>query len=71
VAPAQAFYSLRSDSYNESQDPTGDLRVGQTLYCRAQWLEVANDVVNGVYMTGLVTCHPTLGQLFGMVSLRH
>jgi hypothetical protein len=71
MASAQAFYSLRSDSYNESQDPTGDLRVGQTLYCRAQQLEVANDVVNGVYMTGLVTCHPTLGQLFGVVSLRH
>jgi hypothetical protein len=31
VAPARAFYSLRSDSYNESRGPIGGLGVGQTL----------------------------------------
>jgi hypothetical protein len=48
VAPAQAFYSSRSDSYNESQGPTGDLGAGQTLCCRAQQLGVANDVLHDV-----------------------
>jgi hypothetical protein len=35
VAYAQAFYSSRSGSYNESQGPIGGLRAGKTLCCRA------------------------------------
>jgi hypothetical protein len=35
VASIQAFYSSRLDSYNESQDPTGGLKAGKTLCCRA------------------------------------
>jgi hypothetical protein len=74
VTPARAFYSKRLDSYNEFRDPTCDLRVGQTLCCRAQQLGVANDVFNGVGMSGLVACHPALSQWYGwygVVSLRH
>jgi hypothetical protein len=32
VEPARAFYSLRSDSYNETQRPTGGPEVVETLY---------------------------------------
>jgi hypothetical protein len=35
AASIRAFYSSRSDSYNESQGPTGDLETGKTLCCRA------------------------------------
>jgi hypothetical protein len=31
-APARAFYSLRSDSYIETQSPTGGPEVIETLY---------------------------------------
>jgi hypothetical protein len=48
VAPVRAFYSSRSDSYNESQGPTGGLGANQTLCYRAQRLEVSNDVLYGV-----------------------
>jgi hypothetical protein len=48
VASARAFYSSRSDSCNGSRGMTGGLGAGQTLYYRAQWLEVANDVLYGV-----------------------
>jgi hypothetical protein len=71
VAHAQAFYSPRSSSYNESRGPTDGLGAGQTLCCRAQQLGVANDDFNGVGMLGLVACHPALGQWHDMVSLRH
>jgi hypothetical protein len=73
-APARAFYSSRSGSYNESRGPTGGIGAGQTLCCRTQWLGVANDVFNGVVMSGLVACHPALSQWYGwygVVSLRH
>jgi hypothetical protein len=36
VAPARAFYSSMSGSYNESRGLTGSLRVDQTLCCRAE-----------------------------------
>jgi hypothetical protein len=71
VAPARAFYSSRSGSYNESRGPTGELRAGKTLCCRAQQLGVANDIFNGVGMSGLVICHPALGQWYSVVPLRH
>jgi hypothetical protein len=48
VASTRDFYSLRSDSYNESQGPISDLGAGKTVCCRAQRLGVANDVFNGV-----------------------
>jgi hypothetical protein len=32
VAPARAFYSSRSDSYNETQGPTDGPEVVETLY---------------------------------------
>jgi hypothetical protein len=48
VASIQAFYSLRSDSYNKFQGMTCDLGAGKILCCRAQQLEVANDVLYGV-----------------------
>jgi hypothetical protein len=48
VAPARAFYSSRSGSYNESQSPTGGLGVGQTICCRVDRLGVAHDVFYGV-----------------------
>jgi hypothetical protein len=35
VASTRAFYSSRSDSYNESQGLIGGLRVGKTLCYRA------------------------------------
>jgi hypothetical protein len=31
VASTRAFYSSRSDSYNEFQGPTGGLKTGKTL----------------------------------------
>jgi hypothetical protein len=71
VAPVRAFYNSMSGNYNESQGPTGGIGAGQTLCCRAQWLGVANDVFNGVGISGLVTCHPALSQWYGVVSLRH
>jgi hypothetical protein len=45
VASTRAFYSSRSDSYNESQGPTCGLGASKTLCCRAQWLGVTNDVL--------------------------
>jgi hypothetical protein len=69
--PARAFYSSRSDSYNEFRGPTGGLGAGQALCCRGQRLGVANDVFNGVGMSGLVAYHPALGQWYGVVPLRH
>jgi hypothetical protein len=48
VTPVWTFYSLRSDSYNESQGPTGGLGASQTLCYRAQRLEVSNDVLYSV-----------------------
>jgi hypothetical protein len=39
--------------------------------CRAQWLEVANDVFNGVGTSGLVACHPAFGHRYGVVPLHH
>jgi hypothetical protein len=45
LASTRAFYSSRSDSYNESQGPTYGLVVGQTLCCRAQQLGVPNDIL--------------------------
>jgi hypothetical protein len=53
------------------QGLTGGLGVGKTLCCRAQQIEVANDVFNGVDMSGLIACHPALGQLYGTVPSRH
>jgi hypothetical protein len=35
VTSIRAFCSSRSDSYNESQGPTGGLRTSKTLCCRA------------------------------------
>jgi hypothetical protein len=32
VASTRVFYTSRSDSYNEFQDPTGDTEVVETLY---------------------------------------
>jgi hypothetical protein len=64
VVPARAFYITRLGSYNESRGLTGGLGVGQTLCCRAERLGVANDVFNDVGMTGLVACHPALGQWY-------
>jgi hypothetical protein len=37
----------------------------------APMVRVANDVFNGMGMSGLVACHPTLGQWYDAVSLRH
>jgi hypothetical protein len=71
VAPARAFYCLRSGNYNESRGPAGDLRTGQILCCWAQWLGVANDVFNDVDISDLIVCHPVLGQWYDMVPLRH
>jgi hypothetical protein len=58
---ARVFYISRSDSYNESRGPTGDLKVDLTLCCRPQWLGVPYDVFKGVDMLDLVT-YPALGQ---------
>jgi hypothetical protein len=71
VVSARAFYNLRSGSYNEPRGPTGGLGVGQTLCGRAQWLEVTNDVFNGVGMSALIACHPTLGQWYDVMPLHH
>jgi hypothetical protein len=35
VVSTRAFYSSRSDSYNESQGSIGGLGAGKTLCCRA------------------------------------
>jgi hypothetical protein len=35
MTSTRAFYSSRSDSYNESQGPIGGLRAGKTLCCMA------------------------------------
>jgi hypothetical protein len=48
VAHARAFYSSRSGNYNGPRGLTGGLRAGQTLYYRAQRLEVANDILYDV-----------------------
>jgi hypothetical protein len=53
------------------QGPTGGLGVGKTLCCRAQQIEVANDVFNGVDMSDLIACHPALGQWYDVVPLHH
>jgi hypothetical protein len=71
VAPARAFYSSRSDIYNESRGLTGGLRAGQTLCYRAQRLGVANNVFNDIGMSGLVTYHLALDQWYDMMLLRH
>jgi hypothetical protein len=71
VAPARAFYSSRSDIYNESRGLTGGLGAGQTLCYRAQRIGVANDVFNDIGMSGLVTYHLALDQWYGMMLLRH
>jgi hypothetical protein len=71
VAPAQAFYSSRSGSYNESRGPIGGLGAGQTVCCRSPRQGVANDVFNDVGMPGLVAYHPALGQWYGVVLLHH
>jgi hypothetical protein len=71
VASTRAFHSSRSGSYIESPVPTGGLEASKTLRYRAQWLGVANDVLNDVGMPGLVACHPALSQWYGTVPLRH
>jgi hypothetical protein len=48
VASARAFYSSRSGSYNESRGPTSGLGACQTLWCMAQRLGVAYDVLHDV-----------------------
>jgi hypothetical protein len=45
--------------------------VDQTLCCRTQRLRVANDVFNGVDMSGLAACQPALDQWYDVVPLRH
>jgi hypothetical protein len=71
VVSARAFYNLRSASYDEPRGPTGGLGAGQTLCCRAQRLGVTNDVFNDVGMSALIACHPTLGQWYDVMLLRH
>jgi hypothetical protein len=48
VTSIWAFYSSRSDSYNESWGLTGGIGAGKTLCCRAQWLGVVNDILHDV-----------------------
>jgi hypothetical protein len=69
VVSARVFYNSRSDTYNESRDPTASLEAGQTLCYRAQRLGVVNSVFNDVGMTGLVACHPALGQWYNISSV--
>jgi hypothetical protein len=71
VAHARAFYSSRSDNYNEFRGPTGGLKAGQTLCCRPQRLGVINNVFNDVSMPDLVAYHPVLGQWYDVVPLHH
>jgi hypothetical protein len=55
LASTWTFYSSRSDSYNETQAPTGGPGTGKTQCSRA------NDVFNGVDTSCLVACHAALG----------
>jgi hypothetical protein len=48
MAHVRAFYSSRSDSYNESCGSTDGIKAGQILYYRAQRLGVENDVLYDV-----------------------
>jgi hypothetical protein len=69
LLPVRAFYSSRLGNYNEFRGPIGGLGVGQTLCCRVKRVGIANDVFNGVDMPGTVTCHPALGQWYGVSSM--
>jgi hypothetical protein len=53
------------------QGPTGGPGGRYTLHCRPQRLGIANDVFNGVGISGLIACHPAFGHRYGAVLLRH